>query len=204
MKPEPQSRPAGATPEDGQAGEPRLWLSALADGDPQAAQQACAAWRDDAEARRAWHSYHLIGDVLRSDELARAPTHDAAFLDGLRARLAQEPIVLAPAAPQRGPRWLLPMAAAAGFVAVAGVLVVVRLGSPEGPAGASTLAAASRPGATATVTATTTAAGGAVLRDARLDEFLRAHQAARGGVAVAAPGGTLRRVDSVVPAGPER
>ncbi len=48
------------------------------------------------------------------------------------------------------------------------------------------------------------AAGGVVLRDARLDEFLRAHQAARGGVAVAAPGGTLRRVDSVVPAGPER
>lgn len=208
MKPEPQSRPAGATSEDGHAGDPRLWLSALADGDPHAAQQACAAWRDAADARRAWHTYHLIGDVLRSDELARPPTRDAAFLDGLRARLAQEPVVLAPAAPQHGPRWLLPMAAAAGFVAVAGVLVVLRLGSPEGPAGTSTLAAASRPGFAATVTATANTAAGAagavVLRDARLDEFLRAHQAARGGVAVAAPGGTLRRVDSVVPAGPER
>jgi sigma-E factor negative regulatory protein RseA len=43
-----------------------------------------------------------------------------------------------------------------------------------------------------------------VIRNARLDEYLRAHQAARGGVAVAAPGGTLRRVEAVVPASTER
>lgn len=211
MKSKPESRPAGAASEDSHAGEPRLWLSALADGDPHAAQQACAAWRDDADARRAWHTYHLIGDVLRSDELARAPTRDADFLHGLRARLAQEPVVLAPAAPQRGQRWLLPVAAAAGFVAVAGVLVVLRTGSPEGLAGASTMAAASRPGTTlvsseaAPMTPTgAAAAGGVLLRDPRLDEFLRVHQSARGGVAVAAPGGALRRVETVVPVGVER
>jgi sigma-E factor negative regulatory protein RseA len=43
-----------------------------------------------------------------------------------------------------------------------------------------------------------------VVRDERLDEYLRAHQAARGGVAVAAPGAALRRVEMTVPATPSR
>ena len=48
-----------------------------------------------ARARR-WHAYHLIGDVLRSDDLASAPGRDAAFLQRLSARLDDEPAVLAP------------------------------------------------------------------------------------------------------------
>ena len=43
-----------------------------------------------------------------------------------------------------------------------------------------------------------------LLRDARLDEYLRAHQAARGGLAVAAPASALRRVDAELPAGAQR
>ena len=35
--------------------------------------------------RSTWHAYHLIGDVLRSDDLARPPARDAAFLAALRA-----------------------------------------------------------------------------------------------------------------------
>ena len=215
MKSDPESRPAGAAPEDApQAGEPRQWLSALADGEADATQQACALWRGDADARRTWHAYHLIGDVLRSEELARAPTRDAAFVDGLRERLAQEPVLLAPAPPQRehrGQRWLVPAAAAAGFVAVAGVLVVLRSSSPDGQAGGPVLATASRPGAVLVsadaVPATAggaAVAGGVLLRDRRLDEFLRAHQAERSGVAVAAPGGALRQVEVVVPVGAAR
>lgn len=167
------------------------WLSALADGDAQAADPACAAWRDDAEARRTWHAYQLIGDVMRSDDLAAPAARDAAFLAGLRERLAAEPVVLAPAPARRRQHWLLPAAAAAGFVVVAGVLVVARVGQPgaEPPAGL----------ARATDTAPMV-----VVRDERLDEFLRAHQAARGGVAVAAPGGALRRVEMTVPATPAR
>jgi len=42
------------------------------------------------------------------------------------------------------------------------------------------------------------------IRDPRLDEYLRAHQSARGGVAAASPGGTLRHVDAVAPAGGQR
>ena len=119
---------------DVSANDPRRWLSALADGQADAAEPACGLWRDDAAARQTWHAYHLIGDVLRSEDLAREPGRDAAFLAGLRAKLAAEPVVLAPmtAAPRERARqpWLLPAAAAAGFVAVAGVLEVLRLGTP--------------------------------------------------------------------------
>jgi hypothetical protein len=44
-----------------------------------------------------------------------------------------------------------------------------------------------------------------VIRDARLDSYLRAHQAARaGGGAAAVPGGGLRNVDVTLPGGNER
>src|ERR1700742_2220616 len=76
----------------------RRILSALADGDATDSEAARAfqAWRDDADARASWHTYQLIGDVLRSDDLAVEPAADEAFLVSLRARLAAEPVVLAP------------------------------------------------------------------------------------------------------------
>jgi sigma-E factor negative regulatory protein RseA len=52
--------------------------------------------------------------------------------------------------------------------------------------------------------ATPLPSGGNLIRDLRLDEYLRAHQAARDGVAVAAPGGGLRQVEVLVPAGGPR
>jgi predicted DNA-binding protein (UPF0251 family) len=66
------------------------------------------------------------------------------FLAGIRSRLAAEPVVLAPApapalkAPQRPGlrRWIAPAAVAAGFVAVAAVLVVTRVVAPEDAGGA--------------------------------------------------------------------
>jgi sigma-E factor negative regulatory protein RseA len=206
--------------------EPGAWISALADGDARALDPACQHWRDDATARQTWHAYHLIGDVMRSEELATTPARDAAFLASLRQRLAQEPVVLAPApaaatkaavAPRRRQPWLLPAAAAAGFALVASVMVVSRLGSD--PATAPAMAAASGAGLTAAApqalaqsqlnlipaqTALVSDREG-VLRDVRLEEYLRAHQATRGGTMVVAPGGTLRRVDvQVAPAGQAR
>jgi sigma-E factor negative regulatory protein RseA len=73
-------------------------LSALVDGevDAQSAAALSEAWRQDPELRARWHGYQLIGDVLRSPELAGAG-RGAAFLAALRGRLAQEPVVLAPA-----------------------------------------------------------------------------------------------------------
>ena len=57
-------------------------LSALTDGELEPAQvaEACARWRDDSELRGRWHAYQLIGDVLRSEDLAASGTRDAAFL----------------------------------------------------------------------------------------------------------------------------
>lgn len=75
-------------------------LSALMDGDCDRDQvaQACRLWRQDAQAREQWHAFHVIGDVLRSDDLAQQAHKDAAFMQSLRVRLAQEPVVLAPMA----------------------------------------------------------------------------------------------------------
>ena len=123
----------------------RRILSALADGDATDAEAARAfqAWRDDADARASWHAYQLIGDVLRSDDLAAEPAADEAFLVALRVRLADEPVVLAPqprveaepvampaavnastAAIRSRARWQGPVAMAAGFLAVIGLLNV--------------------------------------------------------------------------------
>jgi len=102
-------------------------LSALADGevDAAAAGAACGAWKTDAELRRTWHAWHLIGDVLRSEDLASSAERDQRFLVALRGRLALEPVVLAPEARpaavaaasgrRLGGRWLVPSAVAAGF-----------------------------------------------------------------------------------------
>jgi sigma-E factor negative regulatory protein RseA len=137
-----------------------LALSALADGEADAALAASlsARWRDDPVLRQRWRAYHLIGDVLRSDDLADGRP-DAVFMQRLRSRLEQEPVVFAPSGLQEparsegrgtpasrrpGPmrRWAAPAAVAAGFVAVAGVLTVTRLDVATDPASAPQLAQA--------------------------------------------------------------
>lgn len=178
----------------------RAWLSALADGEADAAEQACGRWREDEGLRRDWHTYQLIGDVMRSEDLASTARRDAAFLAGIRERLAQEPVVLAPvpavAARRRQP-WLVPMAAAAGFVVVAGVLVVARM-NPAAPAGGEQLVARDTPAAGAVETAPV------MVYNPAVEEYVRAHRSIGNNLAVAAPGGGLRRVDITVTATPAR
>ncbi|MGH6624962.1 MAG: sigma-E factor negative regulatory protein [Burkholderiaceae bacterium] len=67
-------------------------VSALADGQLRGEEFARAvdAVAGDAQARATWHAYHLVGDVLRSSELASRDT-GADFLARLQARLRQEP-----------------------------------------------------------------------------------------------------------------
>ena len=76
-------------------------LSRLVDGDadPDDVAVLCRRWSDDEQSRSAWHEYHLIGDVLRSEELAVPAVRQADFLAQLRVKLQDEPVVLAPAAP---------------------------------------------------------------------------------------------------------
>lgn len=199
-------------------------LSALSDGevDANAVAQACAAWRDDTTARSTWHAYQLIGDVLRSDDLATDPRRDAAFMAALRARLATEPVVLAPqptaalmqpavrpaANASRSARWswMAPSAVAAGFVMVAGALFVTRGPAPNAPAGAApeTTLARSFGGtgtqgvsvpmlaATEATALPQTSATGKLIRDPRLDRYLSAHKQFAGSSALGVPSGFLR------------
>ena len=185
------------------------WYAARSAGKSLAAAGAGA---EDARSQILLQTRTQYYALARSEELARPPAHDARFLAGLRQKLAVEPVPLAPAAPvltaRRRQSWLMPVAAAAGFVAVAGVLVVTRLGAPGAPAPAAVMAGDSGAGLTVVNTAAQPAAQAqreaGFIRDPLLDEYLRAHQAARGGVAAASPGGTLRRVDVAAPAGGQR
>lgn len=63
-------------------------VSALADGQLRGAEFANAVTRTlaDADARAAWHAYHVVGDVLRSRELADCAA-DRAFVSRFRSRL---------------------------------------------------------------------------------------------------------------------
>ena len=191
------------------ASHPADWLSAAADGDAEALGQACRAFRDgDRRARADWHAYHLIGDVMRSSELATPPARDAAFLATFRERLAAEPVVLAPAAAQRSTRWpaswaaqwrvpAAAVASAAGVAVVAGVLVMSRSGGEGSGASAVPFAAApTSPGAAPTLVRD------GVIRDARIEEFMRVHQGSAGGLSL--PRADVRQVDVIVAPAPGR
>ena len=73
-------------------------LSALADGQLDGAELARAlAYAEESEGRATWQVYHLVGDVLRSPELARPAKPD--FMAGFRAQLAQEGVAARPQLP---------------------------------------------------------------------------------------------------------
>jgi sigma-E factor negative regulatory protein RseA len=174
----------------------RQSLSALMDGrlDDASVDGAFSAWRSDAQARECWHAYHLIGDVLRSDELATQPARDEAFLAGLRSKLAAEPVPLSPGRDTGAGRWrqrlVAPAAVAAGFVAVAGVLVVLRGAAPQ-EGGQAALVAGGAAGEMVVVNRE-------VIRDARLDRYLAAHRKVSNTASVQVPGAVARSVDTVV------
>ena len=202
-------------------------LSALVDGelDVDATHRACLDWHGDGHARIRWHAYHLIGDVLRSDALASEAGHDERFLHRLRERLKTEPAVLAPeplesAAPVRAAstrwKWLAPAAVAAGFMAVASVLVVTQV-TPVAPGNDGVVFAQAAPERRAIMATAAPQAGGQMVasggipepqtlvadgnlvRDARLDRYLTAHMEFGGSSALGAPSGFLRAATTRTP-----
>jgi len=119
-------------------------MSALLDGelhgDP--VERICSEWRSDAGSRDTWHSYSLIGDVMRCEDLALSCASDEQFLRKFRQRMAAEPVVLAPGLAQYPAKdvadegslpvvrpvraWTWPVAWVAGFVVVVGTVVGVQ------------------------------------------------------------------------------
>lgn len=199
------------------------WVSALADGQVQAdvlAHVAASVGGSD-HARAAWHSYHLIGDVLRSNDLADC-RGDHAFVARLRARLVQLPAASAPMfvdRPETAPlatvgergairpasisandgvvRWKwLAVAASMAAVAVVG-LNLAGLGFGSGAGRLIALSTAS--GSPAAVQATP-AEPQVMLRDPRLDELLAAHRQYGGASALQGPAGFLRSATFEQPA----
>jgi sigma-E factor negative regulatory protein RseA len=178
----------------------------MADGEagPEVQEHGLALWAGDAQARARWRDYQLIGDVLRSQELARDGAHDAEFLSSLRSRLAREPVLLRPAAPvHRGRRgWAAPMAAMAGVAAVAGVVVMLRTSAPQAversalaAGGAPLPVAAAAPDAS---TPSPQVVNGRLIRDARLERYFAAHRQSANGAALQMPGAVVRSVDTIV------
>ena len=210
----------------------RRILSALADGDATDGEAARAfqAWRDEPDARASWHAYQLIGDVLRSEDLAAEPAADESFLVALRARLADEPVVLAPqaraqeeapialpavanagAAAQarsRG-RWQGPLAMAAGFLAVIGGLNIMR---PLNHGGAPALASNTAPASGPVLASTTSVNNSGVVATSlqtpaqskaaadQLAPYLAAHRQSMMSGPFQMPGSDLRNVSLVQPA----
>ncbi|MDB5872726.1 MAG: Sigma-E factor negative regulatory protein-like protein [Ramlibacter sp.] len=177
-------------------------ISALADGQLQgeAFARGVELAASDLSARQTWHTYHLIGDVLRSGEHA-AGTVPTAFLSRLQVRLqaeqrfsavAADGAILAAARRAESPaaandasfRWKL----VAGFASVAAIAAM-------GWTVVGGLAAKPEQGQLAAVPGSTVLAEserGVMIRDARLDEFLAAHRQLGGASALQMPAGFLR------------
>ena len=188
----------------------------------------CADWRR-AEVRSTWHAFTLIGDVLRSEELASAPGHDAKFMYALRGRLADEPVVLSPVARRQQPsalaateslavsaprpqwrRMKTPLAVAAGFAVVMGAMLAVRppesVNSPIAalpPALVVSQASApmlsDKPLRFEVAAESLARPVGPIVRDPRLDSYLRAHQEFSGSSAFGASSGFLRNAAAEMP-----
>ncbi|MEG0938287.1 MAG: RseA family anti-sigma factor [Comamonas sp.] len=69
----------------------REQLSALVDGEASSSHmQVVLSFAESDEGQQSWGMYHLIGDVLRSPELAHHSQHD--ILSSVRAHMASEPM----------------------------------------------------------------------------------------------------------------
>ena len=217
------SQPDSDRSPSGSSESSRRILSALADGDATDGEAARAfqAWRDEPDARASWHAYQLIGDVLRSEDLAAEPAADEAFLVALRARLATEPVVLAPqpravevaaaqpvaanAVLRARARWQGPIAMAAGFLAVIGVLNVV--GPFRSGAGSSLASNATSASGPVQALASSVDNSGAALTSAQskaaadpLAPYLAAHRQSAMSGPFQMPGSDLRNASLVQPA----
>lgn len=171
-------------------------LSAFVDGEMAGGEQHLNAIFSalDQEGRTAWSSYHLIGDVLRSDDLAMSPAASQSFMAGFAARFEAEPHVLAPAALPAAAhegrvsrmlalrRRVVPSLAVAAAAATLTWIVMPQMRG-VGMAGAPQVASVRSAGdnvqrVAMNTTPVQTAApqDGNIIRDARLDEYLEAHQ----------------------------
>jgi sigma-E factor negative regulatory protein RseA len=174
-------------------------ISALVDGQLTGANFAATLAQldgdDGGDCLATWHCYQLIGDTLRSPELAESQA-DGAFLARLRSRLADEPqrpasvlsaVSAAPPAAAANVPWR-GLAIAASVAAVCAVSWGL-LASGLLDTGADNRLAQSAEIANVVAAADSSAT---MIRDARLDQLLAAHKQLGGTSALQMPAGFLR------------
>ena len=161
-------------------------LSAIVDGELSGEEHSSGIFSDlDRDDRAAWSNYHLIGDVLRSDDLALSPAASHAFMSRFAALLEAEPHVLAPAASAWSAtrrlvglrRRVVPTLAVAAAVATLTWIVVPQMHG-IGQGGAQQVASAQSSGNSGVqrVAMASASQEGNIIRDAQLDQYLEAHQ----------------------------
>ena len=195
----------------------RELVSALTDGHLRGEAFACAveASVHDADARATWHAYHVLGDALRSPDLAHCSV-SAGFMTRFQARLqaealhAPQPAVSLPVVPQPAVvrsvqvdeaanhsvfRWKM----VAGFASMAAVAAIGwnLMGSLNAGTGQTLAAAQAVPVLTAATVNTPPSSPQngqplVMIRDAHLDALLAAHKQFGGTSALQAPSGFLR------------
>ena len=187
-------------------------ISALADGQlsGEALVQAVRSLAQDEQARANWHAYHLVGDVLRSQELSWGCTKDSAFLSRFRSRLQDDGRPSLPefaidsiavyagnvrvagingdekeAANDPSLRWK--WVAGLASLALATVLGWGLVGGVNAPPNPSQLAQTPSP-----VVVVQDESAPVMIRDPRLDPLLQAHQQFGGASALQMPSGFIR------------
>jgi sigma-E factor negative regulatory protein RseA len=139
--------------------------------------------------RAAWSDYHLIGDALRSDDLAASPATSSAFMAAFSQRLEAEAHVIAPAAvasrlrKQLFRRRIVPAFAVAAAAATLTWIVVPQLQGLDSRGAGTQVASMSSDAVQHVSMAQQPAAShrspvveANIIRDASLDQYLEAHQ----------------------------
>jgi sigma-E factor negative regulatory protein RseA len=165
-------------------------MSAFVDGESLEEMGGVSQFLADlkSDERAAWSAYHLIGDALRSDDLAVSPARSSAFMAAFSERFEAEAHVLAPAAAAKARggvlrRRVMPAFAVAAAAATLTWIVVPQLQGVGGRAGTQVASVAPADSmqrvALASVPAATTRTPiveANIIRDADLDQYLEAHQ----------------------------
>ena len=173
-------------------------------------EAAVGALLEDPQAQSEWHAYHCVGDVLRSEDLASG-AQDFQFLAKLEKRLLHETklalvempenVVVAPVAAKQQKsanadrfRWRL-AAGGATTIAVA-VLAVFTLDPspwrPHSPLGVPMANSPQKLQDPVPNTSSIAVTPGGIIRDARVDQLVSAHQQLGGHSALQMPSGFLR------------
>lgn len=163
-------------------------LSSLMDGELRASDAGSLITLvcSDKDLRGEWVAFHVVGDALRSTEVASA--HCSAFCARVANAIAAEPTVLAPRPLDRAPsslrRYLAPSLAVAASVAVIGFVAVPLM--RESPPTTPIQQAASEPAPVALSAAeTTTRRAAATVANARaMQAYLAAHRELATGAAL--------------------